>query len=201
MDPKENFLNRATTRLLNPAKNEIGRISTARKTIFSFSRHPEKMVFSKKLRWNMIFLVLSGKMIFLSPENMISPLRQKMKDDLSQKNTRNMIFSSNVLKRWSFKRSFQTSWKDGLFKKIALGHDLSWIIWKDGIFSRKNDIFSLSGKWEIIFLKKYMEILYFLCTRTGVTNAAPHPPSKKYQRMILSRKNTAKGDWRSRLTF
>ena len=107
MDPKENFLNRATTRLLNAAKNEIGRISTARKTIFSFSRHPEKMVFSKKLRWNMIFLVLSGKMIFLSPENMISPLRQKMKDDLSQKNTRNMIFSSNVLKRWSFKRSLR----------------------------------------------------------------------------------------------
>ena len=107
MDPKENFLNRATTRLLNPAKNEIGRIITARKTTFSFSRHPEKMFFSKKLLWNMIFLVLSGKMIFLSPENMISPLRQKMKDDLSQKNTQNMIFSSNVLKRWSFKRSLR----------------------------------------------------------------------------------------------
>ena len=52
---------------------------TARKTIFSFSRRPEKMVFPKK----MIFLVLLGKMIFLFPENMILHLRRKMKDDLS----------------------------------------------------------------------------------------------------------------------
>ena len=36
----------------------------------------------------MIFLVLSGKMIFLFPENMILHLRRKMKDDLSHKNTR-----------------------------------------------------------------------------------------------------------------
>ena len=57
--------------------------NTVRKTIFSFSRRPEKMVFPKKLRWNMIFLVLSGKMIFLFPENMILHVRRKMKDDLS----------------------------------------------------------------------------------------------------------------------
>ena len=36
----------------------------------------------------MIFLVLSGKMIFLFPENIILFFRRKMKDDLSQKNTR-----------------------------------------------------------------------------------------------------------------
>ena len=51
---------------------------TARKTIFSFSRRPEKMVFPKKLSWNMIFLAL-----FLFPENMILHVRRKMKDDLS----------------------------------------------------------------------------------------------------------------------
>ena len=60
---------------------------TAQKSIFSFSKCSENMVFPKKLRWNMIFLVLSGKMIFLFPENMILFFRQKMKDDLSQKNT------------------------------------------------------------------------------------------------------------------
>ena len=59
------------------------KISTARKTTFSFSRRPENMVFQKTLRWNMTFLVLSGKMIFLFPENMILRLRRKMKDDLS----------------------------------------------------------------------------------------------------------------------
>ena len=43
-------------------------IFTARKTIFSFSRRPEKMVFPKKTNWNMIFLVLSGNMILLFPK-------------------------------------------------------------------------------------------------------------------------------------
>ena len=55
----------------------------ARKTIFSFPRFPEKMIFPKKLRWNMIFFVLSGKMIFPFLENMILHVRRKMKDDLS----------------------------------------------------------------------------------------------------------------------
>ena len=40
--------------------------------------------------------------MLLFPENMILHLRRKMKDDLSQKIHGNMIFSSNVLKRWSF---------------------------------------------------------------------------------------------------
>ena len=106
--------------------------NTARKTISSFSRRPEKMVFPKKLRWNMIFLVLSRKMIFLFPENMILHLRGKMKDDLSQKIHGNMIFSSNFLKRWSFQK--------------GPTHDVSCIIWKDGIFSPKHDIFALGRK-------------------------------------------------------
>ena len=89
----------------------------------------------------MIFLVLSGKMIFLFPENIILPPRRKIKHDLSQKKKKkkkkkhgNMIFSSNVLKRYSFR------------KGAAPGHDLSCIIWKDGIFSQKHDIFSFEGK-------------------------------------------------------
>ena len=62
-------------------------INTARKTIFSFSKCSEKMIFPKKSRWNMIFPVLSGKMIFPFPKNMIWFFRHKGKDDLSQKNT------------------------------------------------------------------------------------------------------------------
>ena len=60
------------------------------------------MVFPKKnLHWNMIFVVLSGKMIF---------------------------------------------------------------------FFKKYDIFSLDGKWEMIFRKKYMEIWYFLYICINVSN-------------------------------
>ena len=59
----------------------------------------------------MIFMVLLGKMIFLFPENMILLLGKKMKDDLSQKKIhKNMIFYSNVLKRWSFQRDRAGTW-------------------------------------------------------------------------------------------
>ena len=46
----------------------------------------ERWLFQKKTHWNMVHLVLSGKMVFLSPENMILFFRCKMKDHLSQKN-------------------------------------------------------------------------------------------------------------------
>ena len=51
------------------------------------------MGFPKISHWNMIFLVvLSGKMTFLLPENMILFFRWKMKDDLYQEIHGNMIF-------------------------------------------------------------------------------------------------------------
>ena len=111
-----------------------------------FFQTPWKMVFSKKLRCNMIFLILSGKMIFIFPENMILPLGRKMKDDLSQKMHGNMTFSSNVLKRWSFQK--------------GLGWDIIFLALsgKMVLFSQKHDIFSLGGKRGAIFFKKYMEI-------------------------------------------
>ena len=67
------------------------KICTARKTVFSFSRRLEKMVFPKKSCWNMIFLVLSVKMIFLFPENS-NPLDGKWK----------MIFLKKYMETWYF---------------------------------------------------------------------------------------------------
>ena len=163
-------------------------ITTARKTVFSFSRRPEKMIFPKKLRWNMIFLVLSGKTMFLFPENMIWHLRRTMKDDISQKKIHgNMTFSSNFLKRRSFQKGPR---RDMIF--LVLSGKM--------VFFPQKHILSLGRKWEMTFLKKYMEIWYFLCTRTGVTNVVSRPSAKKKSKMVLSRKNTPKGDWRSRLT-
>ena len=122
---------------------------TAQKTVFSFSKCSEKMVFSKKVPWNMIFLVSSGKIIFLFNENMILFFRQKM-----------WSFSKKYMEIWYFLQMF---WKDGLSKKIALEYDLSCIIRKNGIsFSRKNDIFSIHENWKKIFFKKYMKIWYCL---------------------------------------
>ena len=83
----------------------------------------------------MIFLVLSGKMIFLFPENIILFFRRKMKDDLSQKNT------------WKYDIFFKCPEKMVFPKKTTLEYDLSCTIWKDGIFfPGKYYIFSLDGK-------------------------------------------------------
>ena len=107
---------------------------TARETIFSFSGRPEKMVFPKKLRWNMIFLVLLGKMIFLFPANMTLHVRQKMKDDLSVKIHGNTVFSSNFLKIWSFQKVPR---RQMIFLVLS---------GKMVFFSRKHDLFSLGRK-------------------------------------------------------
>ena len=66
---------------------------TARKTIFSFFKCFEKMVFPKKSHWNMILIASSGKVAFVFLENMIFSLWREMKDGLSQKIHGSMIFS------------------------------------------------------------------------------------------------------------
>ena len=64
----------------------------------------------------MIFLVLSGNMIFIFAKNIILFFRRKMKEDILLKKIHgNMIFSSNALKKKVFPR------------KIELEHDLSCI--------------------------------------------------------------------------
>ena len=58
---------------------------------------------------------------------------------------------------------FQTSWKDGFSKKIALQYDLSGIKGERScFFFPKIWSYTLDGKWKMIFLKKYTEIWYFL---------------------------------------
>ena len=167
------------------------RFSLHGKSYFLFPAVLKRWSFQKKLHWNMIFLLLSGKIIFLFPENMILYLRRKMKDDLSQKNTQKYdIF-------------FKLSEKMVFPKRAAPAHDPSCIIWKYGVFfSRKHDVFSLGRKWEAVFLRKYMDIWRFLCTRTGVTNVVPHPSVKKNQRLSYPAKIHLKVidalDWHSR---
>ena len=88
------------------------------------------MIFPKKSRRNMIFLVLSGKIIFLFPENIILFFRQKMKDDLSQQ----------IHGIWYF---LQMPRKHGLSKKSRAGMWSFLYIWKDGGFFSENMIFFL----------------------------------------------------------
>ena len=76
---------------------------TARKTIFSFSGRPEKMIFPKKVRWNMIFLVLSDV-----PKIWSYTLDGKWK----------MIFLKKYTEIWYF---LQAYWKYGLSKRCCTG--------------------------------------------------------------------------------
>ena len=71
-------------------------LNTTQKTIFSFSKCSEKIIFPKKLHRSMIFHVLPGKMVFF-PEHIILFFRRKMKD-ISQKIHGNMIFSVYLVK-------------------------------------------------------------------------------------------------------
>ena len=52
--------------------------------------------FRKRPRWDMIFLVLSGKMVFFFPKNMIFFPWEKARDYFSQEIHRNMIFSAYI---------------------------------------------------------------------------------------------------------
>ena len=108
---------------------------TARKTIFSFSKCFEKIVFPNKLHWNMIFLVLPGKMIFLFPENMILLFRHERKNDLSQKNTRKY----DIFFKCSEKMVFPKNSRLNMIFFVISGKMVF-------LFSRKYDIFSLGGK-------------------------------------------------------
>ena len=79
----------------------------------------------------------------------------------------NMIFSSGVLKRWSSQKGRTGTWSFMYYLE-------RWYL-----PSQKHDIFSLDGKWKIIFLKKYTGARYFLCIRAGVTNVVLGPSTKK----------------------
>ena len=133
------------------------------------------MVFPKNSRWNTIFLVLSGKIIFLFPENMILPPDRKWK----------MIFLKKSTRKYDI--FFKCSEKMVFSKRIAPGHDLSCTIWKGGTFFRKTWYFfpgRKNRKKEMVFPKKYTETWYFLFDMFH----APLPKKKKNQRWFYHAK-------------
>ena len=132
--------------------NFRGTLYHGRKTIFSFSGRPEKMVFPKNSRWNMIFFVLSVKMISLFFENMILPLGWKMKDELSQESPRKF----NIFFRCFEKMIFS--------KRPRQNIKFVYYLERWSLFLWKHNIFSFDRKRKIIFLKKYTEARYFLHT-------------------------------------
>ena len=130
----------------------------------------------------MIFLVLSGKMIFLFPENMILTAKRKMKDDLSQKIHGNMIFSSNVLKRWSFQK--------------GLRWDMIYLVLSTKVvfFFPKTWCFFLGRKLRGDLLQEIHGNIKFSVYTYGCYKRGAVPLCQKKSKMILSCRNTPEGD-------
>ena len=133
----------------------------------------------------MIFLVLlSRKMIFFPPKILSYSLDGKWKMIFLKKYIGSMIFSSNAPKTWSFQKKLP-------WNMIFLVYLERWYF-----FPGKYEIFSFDRKWKMIFLKKYMEIWYFLYIRVNVTNTIL-PFCKKKQKWSSPEKSTVKADWNS----
>ena len=132
------------------------------------------------LKYDLFWIIREDDISF--SRNMILFFRCKKKDDLSQK---------KYLEIWCF---FQMFWKEGLSKKFAPEHGIFCNIWKYGIsFFREIWYLFLSGKWKkMIFIKKYMEIWYFLYICINVRNVAL--PFWQKKTTPSSRKYTLKGD-------
>ena len=132
--------------------------------------------------------IISGKIILLLPENMILHLRWKMKDDLSQKNTRKYdIF-------------FKLSQKMVFSKRATPGHDHSSIIWRDGISFAKTWYSFLGQEVRDDLSQEIHGNMIFSVYTNGCYKLGAAPLGQLKSKMVSSRKNTPKGYWRSRLT-
>ena len=118
----------------------LGQLTLHKNTISPFPKCSKKIVFSKKLHWTLVFLVLSGKMVFRFFESTILFFRRKMKDDLSQKIYWKMIFSVCLVKIIFFSYKYDI---------IRLSKKLRW----SSIFSpkntRKDNISCIIEKYDI----------------------------------------------------
>ena len=140
------MISKKKTSKLGPVKFIFRHGALHKKRYFLFPNVLKRWSFQKKIALEYdISCIIRKDDIF--PENMIFFFRREMKDNRSQENTWKLIFSSNF-------------WKDSLSKKIALEHDLSCTIRKDGTsFSRINDIFSRRKVKDDLFQKIHGNML------------------------------------------
>ena len=125
----------------------------------------------------MIFLVLSEKIIFLFPENMILFLETKGK----------MIFLKKCLEIWRY--FLQVFWKDGLSRKFTPDQDLFCNIWKDGIYFFRKIWYFFFGremKGGEFFQKMRGNMVFSLYMR-GRYKHNTGPPAKKQRRPCLEK--------------
>ena len=109
-----------------------------------------------------------------------------------------MIFSKKYTEIWYF---FKRSEKM-VFSKSALGHDLSCITWKDGIFFPKTWYFFLRRKVRDDLSQEIHGNMIFSVYTYGCYKRGATPLCQKISKMVLSRKRNLKVvdvlDWHPR---
>ena len=110
-----------------------------------------------------------------------------------------MIFFKKNTRKYNI---FSRPTKKKVFSKgAAPGHDLSCIIWQDGISFPENMKCFLGQKASDDFSQEIHGNMIYSVYTCGCYKPGLTPPcQKKKSRMVLSRKNTPKGNWCSRLT-
>ena len=156
---------------------------TAPKATFFFPHVPKRWSFQKNCAGIWSFLHYRERWYFFFPKTRSYTLDGKWK----------MIF----LKYDIF---FKPSEKMVFPKRAAPAHDLSCIIWKDGVFFPENIIFFPWAESKRRLFSRNTWKYDIFCVHVRVLQTWRDVPCQKKSRMVLSCKNTHKGDWRSRLT-
>ena len=164
----------------------VFRYGTARKTIFPFSKCSEKMVFPKD-RTGISFLHYKERLYFFFPKIWSYSLYRKWKMIFLKKMHGNMIFSSNVLERWSFQKNRTGIWSFvDYLERWYFFYPKIWYLF----FERKTKD-DLSQEIHGNIFSVYM----YECYKYDIILLP------KNSKTIFSRENTLKGDWHSRLTL
>ena len=98
----------------------------------------------------------------------------------------NMIFSSNVPRRWSFQKEPH--------------RDMTFLVLSGKMFFFSENVFFPWEESERRSFSRNTQKYEIFCAQVRVLQTLRLAPCQKKSKMILSCKNTPEGDWRSRLT-
>ena len=134
---------------------------TARKTIFSFSKRFENMVFPKKIALEYISCIIRKDDISFSRKyDLILDTKWKMIFLKKKKKTGNMIFSSDVLERWSFQEI--CAWTQYLF----FPENMIFLLWAEN-----------ERRW--FYHKTRGNMVFSVYIRRRYKHDIPPPPAKR----------------------
>ena len=173
---------------MQETKVSYSEITLPGKPCFLFQDVLKRWSFQKNCTGIWSFLYYWERWYFFFPNIWSYTLDGKWKMIFLKKIHENIIFSSNFLKIWSFQKGpprhiifFVLSGKMVFF----FPENMIFFPWAE---SERRSFSENTWKYEIF------------CVHVWVLQTWHHAPLPKKSKMVLSRRNTPKGDWRSRLT-